>query len=108
VLLVIPSNHASTRSLARPLENSGRLIFCSSLVMSPSGGPLSESLNPSGLPTPDSGGSTSTFVDWRPFNVSLIASKECNMRAKLQAMVVAILTLVVLVMIPLSLDFPKS
>jgi hypothetical protein len=55
---------------------SGSLIFCSSLVMSPGGGPPSESLDASRLPTLDGGGSTLTYVDWRPFNVSLIASKE--------------------------------
>jgi hypothetical protein len=51
--------------------------------MSPGGGPPSQSLDASGLPTPNGGSSTSTFVDWRPFNVSLIASKEHKMRAKL-------------------------
>jgi hypothetical protein len=56
-------------------------FLCSSLVMSPGGGSLSESLDAFGLPIPDGGGSTSTSVDWHPFNVSLIASKERKMRA---------------------------
>jgi hypothetical protein len=50
-------------------------------VISSGGGPPSESLDASGLPTPNGGDSTSTFVDWHPFNVSLIASKEHKMRA---------------------------
>jgi hypothetical protein len=49
--------------------------------MSPGGGPPSESLDASGLPTPDGGGSTLTSVEWCPFNVSLIASKEHKIRA---------------------------
>jgi hypothetical protein len=48
--------------------------------MSPGGGPPSESLDASGLPTPDDGGSTLTYFYWCPFNVLLIASKERKMR----------------------------
>jgi hypothetical protein len=64
--------------------------------MSPGGGSPLESLDASRLPTLDGGGSTSTSVDWHPFNVSLIA------------MVVATPALVVLAMMPLDLDFPES
>jgi hypothetical protein len=77
----MPSNHASARSLARPPANSGSLIFCNSHVMSSGGGPPSESLDASGLPAPDDGGSTSVPASCRPFKVSLMASNEHSMRA---------------------------
>ena len=77
----MPSNHASARSLARPPENSGSLIFCNSRVMSSGGGPPPESLDASGLPVLDSGGSTSVPAGCRPFKVSLMASNERSMRA---------------------------
>jgi hypothetical protein len=51
--------------------------------MSSGGGPPPESLDASGLPIPDSGGSTSVPVGCRPFKVSLMASNERNMRASL-------------------------
>jgi hypothetical protein len=79
--LVMPSNHASTHSLAWPSTNFGSLIFYSSLVMSLSGGPPPESLDASGLPIPDGGGSTSIPAGWRLFKVSFMASKERRMRA---------------------------
>lgn len=49
--------------------------------MSSIGGPLSESPNPSRLPNPDGGCSTSTSIFWHPLKVSLIASRERKMRA---------------------------
>jgi hypothetical protein len=49
--------------------------------MSSGGGPPPESLDASGLPVPDGGGSTSIPVGCRPFKVSFMASKECSMRA---------------------------
>ena len=48
--------------------------------MSSIGGPLSESLDPSRFPNPDGGCYTSTSFVWRPFKVSLIASREHKMR----------------------------
>ena len=77
----MPSNHASTRSLAQPLEKYGSLIFCNSRVMSSSGGPPSESLDASGLPVLDDGGSTSVPAGCHPFKVSFMDSKERSMRA---------------------------
>jgi hypothetical protein len=77
----MPSNHASARSLARPLANSESLILCNSHVMSSSGGPPPESLDAFGLPIPDGGGSTSVPTGFRPFKVSLMASNERSMRA---------------------------
>ena len=79
--LVMPSNHASAHSLTRPLANSGSLIFCNSRVMSSGGGPPPESLDASGLPVPDGGGSTLVPIGCRPFKFSLMASNERNMRA---------------------------
>jgi hypothetical protein len=79
--MVMPSNHASARSLARPLTNSGSLILCNSRVMSSGGSPPPESLDASGLPIPDGGGSTSVPAGRRPFKVSLMASNERSMRA---------------------------
>jgi hypothetical protein len=76
----MPSNQASAHSLAQPPKNSGSLIFCNSHVMSSGGGPPLRSLDASGLPVPDSGGSTSAPADCHPFKVSLMASNECNMR----------------------------
>jgi hypothetical protein len=81
--LVMPSNHALARSLARPSENSRSLIFYSSLVMSSGGGPPPESLDPFGLPIPDGGGSTSIPVGLRPFKVSFMVFKDHSMRASL-------------------------
>jgi hypothetical protein len=49
--------------------------------MSSGGGPPPESLDASGLPIPDGGGSTSVPVGCRPFKVSLMASNERSMRA---------------------------
>jgi hypothetical protein len=49
--------------------------------MSSGGGPPPESLDASGLPVPDGGGSTSVPVGCRPFKVSLMASNERSMRA---------------------------
>jgi hypothetical protein len=49
--------------LRNPQARPQSLIFCSSLVMSPSGGPPYESLDASGLLTPYGGGSISTYVD---------------------------------------------
>jgi hypothetical protein len=49
--------------------------------MSSGGSPPPESLDASGLPIPDGGGSTSVPAGWRPFKVSLIASNERSMRA---------------------------
>jgi hypothetical protein len=77
----MPSNHDSMRSLARPPENSGSLMFCNSRVMPLGGGPPSESIEASGLPVPDGGGSTLVPVDCCPFKVSLMASNEHSMRA---------------------------
>ena len=51
--------------------------------MSSAGGPPSESLDSSGLPIPDGGGSTSVLASCRPFKVSFMASNECSMRASL-------------------------
>jgi hypothetical protein len=76
----MPSNHASAHLLARPLENSGSLIFCSSRVMSLGGGPPPKSLDASGLPVLYGGGSTLVSVGCRPFKVSFMASNERNMR----------------------------
>ena len=77
----MPSNHASVHSLARPPTNSGSLIFFNSHMMSSGGGPPLESLDASGLPIPDGGGSTSIPAGCRPFKVSFMASKEHSMRA---------------------------
>ena len=49
--------------------------------MSSGGGPPPESLDASGLPVPDGGGSTLVPVGCHPFKVSLMASKERSMRA---------------------------
>jgi hypothetical protein len=49
--------------------------------MSSGGGPPPESLDASGLPVPDGGGSTSVPAGCRPFKVSLMASNERSMRA---------------------------
>jgi hypothetical protein len=49
--------------------------------MSSGGGPPPESLDASGLPAPDGGGSTSVPAGCRPFKVSLMASNERSMRA---------------------------
>jgi hypothetical protein len=49
--------------------------------MSSGGGPPPESLDASGLPIPDGGGSTSVPAGCRPFKVSLMASNERSMRA---------------------------
>ena len=49
--------------------------------MSSSGGPPLESLDASGLPIPDGGGSTSVPAGCRPFKVSFMDSKERSMRA---------------------------
>jgi hypothetical protein len=49
--------------------------------MSLGGGPPPKSLDTSGLPIPDGGGSTSIPVGCRPFKVSFMASKECSMIA---------------------------
>ena len=76
----MPSNHASTRSLAQPPKKFRSLIFCNSRVMSSGGGPPPESLDASGLPVPDGGGSTLVPAGCRPFKVSFMASKECIMR----------------------------
>ena len=46
-----------------------------------SGGPLPESLDASGLPVPDGGGSTLVPSGCRPFKVLLMASNERSMRA---------------------------
>ena len=48
--------------------------------MSSGRGPPPESLNASGLPVPDGGGSTSVPAGCRPFKVSLMASNERSMR----------------------------
>jgi len=77
----MPSNHASARSLARPLANFGSLIFCNSRVMSPGESSPLEFLEASGLPVPDGEGSTSAPAGWHPFKVSLMASNELSMRA---------------------------
>jgi len=77
----MPSNHASARSLARPPTNYGSLIFCNSCVISSDGGPPPESIDTSGLPIPDGGGSTSVPAGWRRFKVSLMASNERSTRA---------------------------
>jgi hypothetical protein len=45
------------------------------------GGPPPKSLDASGLPIPDGGGSTSVPVGCHPFKVSLMASNERSMRA---------------------------
>ena len=79
----MPSNHASERSLARPLENSGSLIFCNSRVMSSSGSSPPESLDASRLPILEGGSSTLVPAGWHPFKVSLMASNERSMRASL-------------------------
>jgi hypothetical protein len=49
--------------------------------MSSGGSPPPESLDASGLPILDGGGSTSFLAGWCPFKVSLIASNEHSMRA---------------------------
>jgi hypothetical protein len=49
--------------------------------MSSSGGPPPESLDTSGLPVLDGGGSTSVPASCRPFKVSLMSSNEHSMRA---------------------------
>jgi hypothetical protein len=49
--------------------------------MSSGGSPPPESLDASGLPIPDGGGSTSVLTGWHPFKVLLIASNECSMGA---------------------------
>ena len=49
--------------------------------MSSGGGPPPESLDASGLPILDGGGSTSIPTGWRSFKVSFMASKERSMRA---------------------------
>jgi hypothetical protein len=49
--------------------------------MSSGGGPPPESLDASGLPIPDGGGSTSVPAGYRPFKVSCMASNERSMRA---------------------------
>jgi hypothetical protein len=77
----MPSNHASARSLARPLANSRSLIFCNSRVMSPGGSSPLEFLEASKLLVPDGEGSTSAPAGWHPFKVSLMASNERSMRA---------------------------
>jgi hypothetical protein len=46
-----------------------------------SGGPPLKSLDASGLPVPDGGGSTSVPASCRPFKVSLMDSNERSMRA---------------------------
>jgi hypothetical protein len=51
--------------------------------MSPGGGPRPDPLNAFGSPTLDGGGSSSTYVEWSPFNVLLITYKEHKMRANL-------------------------
>jgi len=51
--------------------------------MSLGGGPPPESLDASGLPIPDGGGSTSVPAGCHPFKVSLMASNERSMRASL-------------------------
>jgi hypothetical protein len=48
--------------------------------MSSGGGPPLESLDASGLPIPDSGGSISVPVGCHPFKVSLMASNKHSMR----------------------------
>jgi hypothetical protein len=48
--------------------------------MSSEGGPPPKSLDASGLPVPDAGGSTSIPFGCHPFKVSLMASSERNMR----------------------------
>ena len=77
----MPSNHASAHSLTQPLTNFESLIFCNSRVMSSGGGPPPESLDASGLPVPDGGGSTSVTTGCRPFKVSLMASNKHSIRA---------------------------
>jgi hypothetical protein len=77
----MPSNHASAHSLARPPAKYGSLIFYNSRVMYLGGGPPHESLDASGLPVLDDGGSTSVPGGCRPFKVSLMASNERSMRA---------------------------
>jgi hypothetical protein len=52
-------------------------------MMSLGVGPPPESLDASGLPVPDGGGSTSVPTGCLPFKVSLMASNECSMRASL-------------------------
>jgi hypothetical protein len=49
--------------------------------MSSGGGPPPESLDTSGLPVLDSGGSTSAPAGYRPFKVSFMASNKRSMRA---------------------------
>jgi hypothetical protein len=49
--------------------------------MSLGGGPPPESLDTSGLPILDGGGSTSVPVGCRPFKVSLMSSNKRSMRA---------------------------
>jgi hypothetical protein len=49
--------------------------------MSSGGGPPPESLDTSGLPVPDDGGSTSVHASCRPFKVSLMASNKHSTRA---------------------------
>ena len=51
--------------------------------MSSDGGPPLESLDASGLPIPDGGGSTLVLAGCRPFKVSFMASNECSMIASL-------------------------
>ena len=51
--------------------------------MASGGGPPPESLDASGLPVLDGGGSTSVPASCHPFKVSLMASNECSMRASL-------------------------
>jgi hypothetical protein len=64
-----------------PRQTPESLIFYNSRVMSSGGGPPPESLDASGLPIPDGGGSTSVPAGCRPFKVSLMASNERSMRA---------------------------
>jgi hypothetical protein len=51
--------------------------------MSSGGGPPPESLDASGLPVPDGGGSASVPAGCHPFKVSLMASNEHSMRGSL-------------------------
>jgi hypothetical protein len=48
--------------------------------MASGGGPLPESLDASGLPIPNGGGSTSVPASCHPFKVSFMASNEHSMR----------------------------
>jgi hypothetical protein len=76
--------------------------------MSSGGGPPPESLDASGLPVPDGGGSTSIPAGCRPFKVSFMASKERSMRASSTMVVAALAVLAVPATMLLCLDSLES